>query len=117
MKCFLFILSLSLLISCKKDEGKNYVAGVIVQKGGCGINTWLVAIENPDPNRQSFLCKNEPSPPIGYNCTNSVYIVNLPASLAIAGKKIGFSRWNELASCLSASAAPPHLEVFDITEK
>ena len=117
MKYISFILVSLLLISCKKDEEKINITGIVAQKAGCGQNTWLVVIENPDPDKHTFLCKNESPPVSGYNCTNSVYIVNMPASLAIAGKKISFSRWNELLSCLSASAASPHLEVFDMKEK
>lgn len=119
MRYFLLITAILLICSCKKDELKQTVMATVQQKGGCFGNSWLVLIEDPDPDRYSFICKTSmpPGSSSSFNCTNSIYIVNLPASMAKLGTRISFSGWKELASCLSSSFAATHVEAYNIKER
>jgi hypothetical protein len=105
---FIFIFLLS-FISCKKDND-NFITGTVEVKAGCLTDSWLVAIDNPSPSRHSFLCAGPVLVATYYNCGNAVYI-SLPSSLAVAGTRVRFSYIQTDASCLSYSAAPPHIQV------
>lgn len=107
---FIFILLFS-FISCKKDKD-NSTPGTVEVKAGCLSDSWLVAIDNPDPAEHSFLCAGTVAVAFAtcYNCNNSVYI-SLPSSLAVAGTRIRFSYIQTNPSCLSYSPAPPHIQV------
>lgn len=112
---YLLILLLFLFItSCKKDKD-NFVTGTVQVKGGCFSDTWLIAVDNPDPAKHSFLrAANFPTGTL-YDCSNAVFIRLTPA-LAKAGIKIRFSGiTNHLGSCLSFSEAPNHIEVKEIS--
>ncbi len=110
----LFLILLLSVTSCKKDKD-NFVTGTVLEKGGCFSDSWLIAIENPDPAKHSFLrATNFPTGTL-YNCSNAVFISLTPA-LAKAGIKIRFSGiTNHMGSCLSFSEAPNHIEVKEIS--
>ena len=107
---FFVLIFLLSFISCKKDND-NSITGTVQVKAGCLSDSWLVAIDNPDPAKHSFLCADTVAIVLAtyYNCNNSVYI-RLPSSLAVAGTRIRFS-YIQTDSCLSYSAAPPHIQV------
>ncbi len=114
-KIYLLIPILFLFVtSCKKDKD-NFVTGTVQVKGGCFSDSWLIAIDNPDPAKHTFLrAANFPTGTL-YNCSNAVFIRLTPA-LAKAGIKIRFSGiTNHLGSCLSFSEAPNHIEVKEIS--
>ena len=108
---FFVLIFLLSLISCKKDND-NSITGTVQVKAGCLSDSWLVAIDNPDQAKHSFLCADTVAIVLAtyYNCNNSVYI-SLPSSLAVAGTRIRFSYIQTDPSCLSYSAAPPHIQV------
>jgi hypothetical protein len=103
-----------ILTACTKE--KNFVAtGTVINNLGCFANTSMVEIDNPDPAKFSFIC-NENQP--GLNCKNAVFIMNMPAHLAVPGKKVTFSIWKDMGlQCLSSSYGAHHLEVMDIKEQ
>jgi hypothetical protein len=117
MKLILLAISSFILFSCKKDASKTTVSGTVQQQEGCLPDSWLVAIDNPNSDKYSFICKTFMPPSASLNCTNSIYIVNLPASMKQPGKKISFSGWNEQASCLSSRLAPRQVEALNIKEQ
>lgn len=115
MKNLFLSFSVLFFFSCEKDSDKSdRVMGTVQVKGGCYQNSWLVAIDNPDPDKHSFICDEATLAGTAYNCTNAVYIIDLPEHLAKAGKKIRFSVIEEIASCLSYSFAPAHVEAKNI---
>ncbi len=97
MKFVYILLSFSVCCSlaCKKDS-KPAVVVTITEKVSFGANTYAALVENPDPAIHGFLCSLGASnfKPT-YNCTNAVYITNLPSSLAVVGKKITFSSYQD----------------------
>lgn len=111
---FLFLLAIP-FFSCEKDrDNSGSLTGTVQVKGGCLQNTWLVAIDNPDADKYSFICDEPALTGTLYNCTNAVYITNLPQQVAQAGKKIRFSFRKEMPSCLSYSFAAAHIEAENI---
>jgi|GEM_PF-6450831 len=112
-KSSIVLIILTLFASCKKEKTYPVIFGTVQQQGGCLPSTWLVHIPGDVADKYSFLCKL-PSPTSSFNCSNSVYVLNMPASFAQLGKRIKFSRWNSHASCLSSSMAPQHIEVSDL---
>jgi hypothetical protein len=109
----LIIFLLLTFISCKKDNDK-LVTGTVDIKGGCFTDSWLIAIDNPNPEKHSFLRKTTFPTATLYNCSNAVFIT-LPASLAKPGKKIRFTYVNMQGSCLSYSEAPNHIAVKNLS--
>ena len=104
---FILILVVSFM-SCKKDND-NSITGTVQVKGGCFLDSWLVAIDNPDPAKHSFLRATSFATATLYNCSNAVFITLMP-ELAKAGTKIRFSGiTNYGVSCLSSSEAPNHI--------
>lgn len=82
-------------LSCKKDSRPTVIV-TIAEKSGFGANLYAAIVENPDPAVHNFLCTlgtSDPKPI--YNCTNAVYINNLPAALAVPGKKIKFANYKD----------------------
>ncbi|MGZ8557876.1 MAG: hypothetical protein ACXWWC_06075 [Chitinophagaceae bacterium] len=110
LPCLLLFL---FIISCKKEKD-NFVTGIVQVKGGCFSDSWLIAIENPDLEKHTFLrAANFPTGTL-YNCSNAVFI-RLSVAFANAGTKVRFSGiTNNLGSCLSFSEAPNHIEVKEI---
>jgi hypothetical protein len=117
-KAYFFILIfLVSFISCKKDND-NLISGTVKVKAGCLSDSWLVAIDNPNLAKHSFLCADSVAVVLAtyYNCNNSVYI-SLPSSLAVEGTRIRFSYIQTDPSCLSYSAAPPHIQVNKLSRR
>ncbi len=83
-------------MACKKDTGPTVIV-TVKEKISWGIDSAYAAIvESPDPSNHTFLCTlgaSEPKP--FYNCTNAVYIRNLPASLAVAGMRVTFNKYQD----------------------
>ncbi len=108
----IFVLLFAFL-SCKKDKD-NVATGTVDIKAGCFTDSWLIAIDNPNPERHAFLRNTAfPSGTI-YNCSNAVFI-SLPPSLAVTGRKIRFFYVETQASCLSYSEAPNHITVKNLS--
>ena len=108
------IVVLASFAACSKEKDGEVITGTVQQAGGCFGNSWLVHIDNGNADQYSFLCKS-PASTSGFNCSNSVYIINMPSALSQSGKRIKFSRWENRFSCLSSSFAPNHLEVFNLS--
>lgn len=95
---FVYILlafSIGCSLACKKDS-KPAVVVTITEKTSFGVDTYAAIVENPDPAIYGFLCSLGASnfKPT-YNCTNAVYITNLPSSLAVVGKRVTFSSYKD----------------------
>ena len=104
-----------MLFGCFKER-KQVVTGTVVDFKGCTANAWLVLIDNPNPQKHSFICKIE-TQAAQINCSNSVFVTNLPAVLGKPGNKISFSRFvDHNVLCQSSLYAPHHLEVKDASE-
>jgi hypothetical protein len=102
--------------SCKK-ENRIVITGTVKIRSGCYTHSWLVAIDQPDSSGHSFICTR--TPPVGtyYNCSNAVYITNMPQEFAAEGKRLKFSKWKDNGiMCLSSSYAPHHLDVTDLSQ-
>lgn len=113
-KAILFISVLFFsFISCKKDND-NFATGIVNVKGGCFQDSWLIAIDNPDPKKHSFLCATPVTTATFYNCSNAVFI-SLPSSLAVAGTRIRFSWTSTEPSCFSFAQAPDHITVKNLS--
>ena len=113
-KAILFISVLFFsFIACKKDND-NFATGIVHVTGGCFSDSWLVAIDNPNPEKQKFLRKTNFATGTFYNCSNAVYM-RLPSSLAVTGTRIRFSWTGTEASCLSFSEAPNHITVKNLS--
>jgi len=100
-------------VSCKKDND-SLATGTVAIKGGCFTDSWLIAIDNPNPEKHAFLRNTAYPSGTLYNCSNAVFI-SLPASLAVTGRKIRFSFADMQASCLSYSEAPNHITVKNLS--
>lgn len=97
MKRLYILLAFSVCCSlaCKKSSQPAVVV-TITEKVSFGVNTYAAVVENPDPTIHGFLCTLGASnyKPL-YNCTNAVYITNLPSALAVAGKRVTFSSYKD----------------------
>jgi hypothetical protein len=103
-----------ILASCKKEK-RPIITATVQQQGGCLPNTWMVLITSGGADKYPFLCAS-PSPTSSLNCSNAVFINNMPASLSQLGKRIKFSKWEDNGIfCLSDSRGPHHLDVSDIS--
>lgn len=119
MKWILSFCLTAILVSCKKEKN-NFYTGTVIQKGGCFQNSWLVAIDNPNPAVHSFICDGPiPGGGSGYHCANSVYIVDMPSNLSNAGVKVKFSKWemDMGGACSAFSHAPHHMMDTDVSAK
>lgn len=99
MKYAFVLAAISLMaIQCKKDDGytRQAVTVIIAEKSVHNNTTYAAIVETPAAS-YSFICSNVSD--LGflptYSCKNAVYITNLPASLAVPGKKIRFSQWKD----------------------
>jgi hypothetical protein len=113
---FIAILAAAFLmtVSCTK-ESRGTIHGTVINEGGMGY--YLIEIELPSAN-QSFICTEPFVPPAGaYNCTNAIYITNMPAAARTAGTKIAFSRYKDLGRnpIWSSTTVPNDVEVYDLT--
>jgi len=117
MKSLLLAITCVLLFACEKETPET-VNGVVIDDGGPG---YLVEIEMPNSSKHRFICSNAPMPAIPgqYNCTNAVFIVNLPAFARVAGTKIAFSRYKNLGPnpIWSATYVPNDVEAYDVSKR
>lgn len=119
MKIITLIVATILLAGCSKTKF-SFVSGTMMQAGGCGPNAWIVLIDNPDADRQSFLCPATVAllASSSFNCGNSAIILDVPVSLQQTGKKVYFSKWQDKGlSCLSWTYAPHAIEVSDLRDR
>ncbi|MFC0772839.1 hypothetical protein [Terrimonas alba] len=105
---------LFLSLSCTKNND-DFVTGRVEVKGGCFADSWLVSIDNPDPDKYSFLRATVLSG-TAFNCSNAVFI-NLPSSLGTTGTRIRFKYISTEVSCLSSSEAPNHIMVKNLARR
>lgn len=118
MKKLVVILLLLSFVSCNK-ENTAWISGTVIQQG-CDPATWAVKLEAPDRSKHPFLCDPFQSgiSSSSTHCGNTVIILNMPPALAIPGKKVKFSQWQDKGlHCFSSILAPHHLEVYDIRAK
>lgn len=105
--------------SCHKDKKQTIVTGTVVKQGGYSATSYLVTIDNPQSGTHTFIC-NHPltTAAATYHCGNSIFIVNLPTALRLAGKKMTFSRYKDLGANIVSSALfiPHDVEVYDAVE-
>ena len=106
------VLILLLLAGCNKDKDQ-LASGTVMQPGGCFSDSWIIAIDNPDPGNHNFL--RTPAFPGGtfYHCGNAVFLRLSPA-FAVAGTKIRFKAGEIEVTCLSYSEAPNHVKLVKI---
>ena len=82
---------------------------------GCDPTAWVVILDQPDASKYRFLCPPYTGSESGYNCSNSVAILNMPASLAQPNKRIKFSKWEDKGLlCLSSFYGTHHLASTDV---
>ncbi len=117
MKKILPILIAVSMFGCKKEDNHPVKGTVLIVNNGIAA----VAVENPDPNKYSFICSHDmmvPEETIN-SCTKSVFVINLPGSLQVEGKKIEFSRYKDKGpnAIWSMSFAAHDLEVYDVRER
>ena len=91
------------------------VTGTVIEKSGCYTDTYLVAIENPDPSRHKFLRPTTLACAACYNCSNAVFL-HLSPALSAAGTRVRFSYIGKEISCLSSSEAPEHVKAKNISK-
>ncbi len=118
-KILVFFFLTAIFIGCTKSNNA-FITGTVVAQPSCASNAWLVRIDNPQARLYSFLCSQETAliSSALYNCGNSVFILNMPAALAVDVKKIKFSKWEDKGLwCFSSNLAPHHLEVADLSEQ
>ncbi|WP_276483285.1 hypothetical protein [Paraflavitalea pollutisoli] len=123
MKYIYLLLTVSLLasISCKKDKKHNdsFTVTIVAQSTSGTATTFAATVSNPNPDTQPFLCKIPTD--IGrpkYNCTDAVYLRNLPADMRIIGKRIRFTRYKDYGQngLLSSIHHAHELDVYDPVE-
>jgi hypothetical protein len=117
-----FLLISVLFIACKKDTTYPEISGTVISQTGATLNSYLVEIDSLSrQSSYSFFCENSGTmPPIGsYNCRNSIFITNLPASLKVDGMKILFSKYKNLGAnpLWSSTYVPRDVEVYDARAK
>jgi len=117
-----YLLITILFCACKKDTTYPEITGTVISQSATSSNFALVEIDNPGSQLSySFFCENiVTTPPIGhFDCGNSIYIINLPASLKVNGLKIAFSKYKNLGPnpIWSATNVPRDVEVYDARVK
>ena len=110
---FLLILCIPVL-SCKKDQD-NFATGTVIEKKGCFGDSFLVAIDDPDPSKHKFLRATIQSCAACYNCSNAAFL-HLSPPFTTTGTRIRFSFTGTETSCLSSSEAPEHITVKNIVK-
>ncbi|MBC7851704.1 MAG: hypothetical protein H7Y31_18315 [Chitinophagaceae bacterium] len=117
MKALLVCLTFcSFILSCNKDRGGDNVHVTVLQDSNHSPGAVLVEVENAVSGAYSFLCINPPQPGApGHSCGNSVYILNLPASLKAPGTQLVFTKWADLGRNMiwSSTYASNDIKVFD----
>jgi hypothetical protein len=114
MKIAALLLLIFVIGSCNKQGGEYYIDATVVDGQGCYPGSRAVRIDRPLTAVYTFLCKDASPTDPNMNCGNTVYITNMPASLAVTGQKIKFMGWTIKVSCFSSTTAPNHIEVKDI---
>jgi hypothetical protein len=109
MRYLLISLLFISFLSCKKDHD-GFTTGIVIEKSGCFADSYLVAIQNPDPSKQPFIRPTVLSCTACYNCSNAIFI-RLSSSYSNPGTRIKFLYGDTQPSCLSSSEAPAHITV------
>src|SRR5688572_19638090 len=110
MKSISFVgLMLVVLAGCDKDNDQ-FATGTVMQAAGCYPDSWLIAVDNPDPRHHDFIRPTSFSTATLFNCSNAVFI-RLTSAFAKPGSKIRFVAGEIELSCLSYSEAPNHIKV------
>jgi hypothetical protein len=108
-----YLLLSFLLLSCKKDK-EGVATGIVLSQTGCFDDYYLVAIDNPDYSKHSFLRKSIMSSCAGcYDCSNAAF-VQLNSSFGRPGIRIAFEFIESIPSCLSNSEAPEHITAKNV---
>ncbi|AXY72982.1 hypothetical protein D3H65_02920 [Paraflavitalea soli] len=97
MKYVYILLTVCLFSSMKCDkDGSNSVIVTVTEQSTFGDKPWACIVENPDLSKHGFLCSIPAgqSKPV-YSCADAVYIKNLPANLAVPGKRIIFYGYSD----------------------
>jgi hypothetical protein len=105
----LFLCVIFALSGCSRDK-EDQITGVVIEKGACFADSYLVELPGESAATRSFLCETTVPLSTMMNCRNAVFI-RLPANLAIPGKRIRFIYTATEPSCLSYSFAPQHITV------
>ena len=114
MRYLLISLLLTSFLSCKKDN-EGFVNGTVIEQSGCFADSYLVAINNPNFSKQTFLRPAVISACAAcYNCSNAVFI-RLSSPFNTPGTRIKFLYADTQPSCLSASEAPNHITVKNLS--
>jgi len=123
MKNSYLVLPLFLMVSfsCRKDKKGNTIHGIVKMKVEVSTstwsNSWVVEITNPEASKQGFLCDKMFGMASSFypNCSNAVFVVNLPAHLAKPNQKILFTDWKDISGARPApeERIAHELEVYD----
>lgn len=108
------LLLLVMIVSCNKSGEGYYIDGTVVDGQGCYTGSRAVRIDRPLSAVYTFLCKDASPTDPNPNCGNTVFITNVPASLAVTGQKVMFKVGTTKVSCFSSTTAPNHIEVLEI---
>lgn len=124
MKYLYTLLAFSILAfgSCKKDKNREAITVTILAEAKGEMNKTVYAAEviKREGKTYDFFCDLGPGRPAmpQYNCAQHVYIRNLPASLAIVGKTISFTRYKDYGQNLVLSSInhAHELDIYDPEE-
>lgn len=119
MEKLLTILVLSMfLFSCEKEDNSETFSATVVGTVGAPNGYYMVSIDQPDRNKQSFICDDGTPLPTagGYNCRNAICVPNLPGSVKFAGTRISFRGYKDLGRnpIWSSTTAPSDVELYNV---
>ncbi len=109
MKRLIYLLILTLALSCKKSDRVVYTA-VVAQNAGCTPSAYLVRLTSI---KLPLDCGGSSST----YCKDQAFVLNLPANLQVIGKSFSFTRFTDHGVfCLSSSVTAHHIDVADAVE-
>jgi hypothetical protein len=119
MRLSILLLVVGLLsFSCKKESNRE-VIGTVVTPGGPTARSFIVQIDNPNPDIYSFICSdNGTMPPVPQiSCFTHIFVLNLPVNLQAPGTRIRFSKYADkgLNPIWSSIYPPRDVEVYNAT--
>lgn len=107
-----------LALSCKKEKSPE-VIGTVIAPSAAGARSFIVQVDNPNPDVYSFICRdNSTMPPVPQvSCFTHIYVLNLPANLQAPGTRIRFSKYSDkgLNPIWSSIYPPRDVEVYNAT--